>query len=74
VTFTTRRDGPVSLSIFNAAGQRIARVAWPYAPAGTHSMTWDGREGGKPAPSGLYFARLASAEGIATGKVVHRAP
>jgi hypothetical protein len=75
VTFTTRRDGPVSLSIFDAAGRRIALVTRPYAAAGTHTLTWDGRSAaGRPVPTGLYFARVATSEGASTGKLVHLAP
>src|SRR4029077_20903566 len=70
VTFTTRRDGPVSLSIFDAAGRRIAFVALPYISAGTHTLTWDGHNArGRPAPSGLYFARLTTAEGSLSTKL-----
>jgi hypothetical protein len=75
VTFTTKRDGPVSLAIFDAAGRRIALVTRAYAPAGTHTMVWNGTSStGRAVPSGLYFARLATAEGQSTGKVVHLAP
>ena len=75
VTFTTRRDGPVSLSIFDAAGRRIAFVARPYISAGTHTLTWDGHNArGRPAPSGLYVARLTTAEGSLSTKLVHLAP
>jgi hypothetical protein len=75
VTFTIQRDGPVSLAIFDAAGRRVALVAKPYASAGTHTLTWDGRSSaGRPVPTGLYFARVATPEGTRTGKLVHLAP
>ena len=75
VTFTTKRDGPVSLAIFDAAGRRIALITRPYTAAGTHTLVWNGTSStGRAVPSGLYFARLATAEGQSTGKVVHLAP
>jgi len=75
VTFTTRRQGPVSLSIFNAAGQRVAIVNASLASGGTYTLTWDGRNAAGPrSPSGVYFARLATSEGSASMKLVHLAP
>jgi hypothetical protein len=75
VTFTTRRDGPVSLAIFDAAGRRIALVTRAYASAGTHTLAWDGRSAsGRPVPTGLYFARVSTADGAGTSKLVHLGP
>jgi hypothetical protein len=75
VTFTTKREGTVSLAIFDAAGRRVAFVTQVSAASGSHILAWDGRSaGGKRAPSGIYFARLSTADGERLGKVVHIAP
>jgi len=50
-------------------------ITRPYTAAGTHTLVWNGTSStGRAVPSGLYFARLATAEGQSTGKVVHLAP
>jgi len=75
VTFTTRRQGPVSLSIFDAAGRSVAIVNASFVSSGTHTLTWDGRNAaGHRSPSGVYLARLATSEGSASMKLVHLAP
>jgi hypothetical protein len=74
-TFTTKRGGPVSLAIFDAAGRPVALVTRAYAPAGRTTLTWNGlATDGRRAPTGLYFARVSTPDGERTGKVVHLAP
>jgi hypothetical protein len=66
------RASELSLTIVDAAGRMIRRLAAPRVPAGTQFMTWDGRAShGGPAPAGVYFVRLtADDETKAGGKVV----
>jgi hypothetical protein len=74
-TFTTRSGGTVSLAVFDAAGRRVAAVRRPYAAPGTHSIEWSGQvSGNRRAPSGIYFARVQTEEGVRLAKVVHIAP
>ena len=61
----------VELSVFDLAGRRIATLARGPLPAGSHNARWDGSDAqGVRAPSGVYFARLITEDGVATGKFV----
>jgi len=74
-TFSTKRDGPISLTMFDVAGRRVALVNGGYAATGSHTLIWNGLStNGRRAPSGLYFARVSTPEGQESGKVVHLAP
>ena len=55
-------DGLVRVEIFDARGRLIDVVHDGHLEAGRHAVTWDGRHGdGRPAPSGVYFARIRGA-------------
>ncbi len=59
LTFTLAEPGLVRLHVVDAAGRRVATVAEATLPAGRHELTWNGlTDDGRPAPSGVYFARL----------------
>ena len=59
-------DGPVTLTLFNVAGQVVAVLADEVRPAGFHETVWDGtREA-----SGVYFYRLTMRGRDQVGKVV----
>jgi hypothetical protein len=48
-----------SLRIYDVSGRTIAVLKDGRLPAGTYSVTWDGRGmDGKPLASGMYFAKL----------------
>jgi predicted amidohydrolase YtcJ len=66
LNFTTFRfdipvSAKVSLCIFNAAGQQIKTLADGFYEAGTHSVSWNGKDdtGGK-VRSGLYISEMRS--------------
>lgn len=60
----------VKLDVFDAAGRRVSALSIPGRAAGSGSLTWDGRDSsGSRVPSGVYFYRVISAHGTATGKV-----
>ena len=57
VNYSLEKQSAVSLDIFSIAGSRIATVYRGSAPAGNHSITWDGTgKGGKQMPAGSYLA------------------
>lgn len=65
IAFAVPRRTPVSLSVYNAAGQLVRTVvdAETYDP-GRYEVRWDGRNGrGHDVNSGVYFYRL-HAEGF----------
>lgn len=61
VEFSLPRAGPVTLSISNVLGQRVATLVEGEVCAGTHRIMWDGRDRwGEPVSSGVYLVRLAA--------------
>jgi hypothetical protein len=59
IRFFLADDDRVSLSIFNVAGQRIGRLIDASLVAGSHQISWDGRDRqGMEMASGRYFAVL----------------
>ena len=56
LSFTVTTAGPVALTVFDLQG-RVLRGWSGHYGAGTHSLTWDGRdEGGRAVASGVYLA------------------
>ena len=52
----------VRLALFDAQGREIARLVYRAEAPGRHEVSWDGRDArGRPAGSGIYFARLDAA-------------
>ncbi len=71
LTFSTTRPGAVTVRMFDLQG-RTVRVLMeaPLLPAGFHELRIDGRsDGGEGLASGLYFYRVETVEGTATGRV-----
>ena len=74
ITFTTQRDGRIALEIFDVVGRRVAIVEDQHAAAGSHTLAWNGLRNGRPAATGLYFARASTPDGKMSGKLLHLAP
>jgi flagellar hook assembly protein FlgD len=48
----------VRVDVYDVSGRRIRSLARGRFPAGTHTISWDGRgEDGRPVPAGVYFLR-----------------
>ncbi len=70
VTFELARAGHVRLALFDLRGRLVATLLDEGRAAGRHEATWNGRDGGaRRAASGVYFARLATADGVRTARV-----
>ncbi len=55
--------GAVELSVYNVNGQLVRTLVDSEIEAGPHSVVWNGRdEGGRSVATGVYFARLVTAE------------
>ena len=68
--FEIEHDSDVSLSVFDVMGRQVARVVDSRVAAGTHRVRWGGRnEAGARIPAGIYFVRLATPDGIASGRL-----
>ncbi|MBN2564858.1 MAG: immune inhibitor A, partial [Candidatus Eisenbacteria bacterium] len=51
----------VSIEIYNVAGRKVATLVDGPRDAGTHTVTWDGRNSrGQELGSGVYFCRMAA--------------
>ena len=63
ITFAQPTARRVTIEVFDLEGQRVRTLAWSREyPAGTHSLTWDGRDGsGRRLPSGVYVLWLSAA-------------
>lgn len=61
IPFGMPAAGHVELTVFNVLGQRVATLANGEFPAGTHTVTWDGRDSdGQTVSSGVYFYRIST--------------
>jgi len=65
LTYTTTRQGPVRIDMFDIQGRLVRRLVDATAvTAGTHDVTIDGRgERGEKLSSGVYYIRGTSSEG-----------
>jgi hypothetical protein len=61
----------VTVAFFDVTGRMVRRVDLGALPAGSHSWTWDGRDGeGSSVSSGVYFARLVAGSEVMTRKIL----
>ena len=59
IAFGLPAPGSVQLRIFDVRGAAVRTLAAGEFPAGSHRVTWDGRDdGGSSAASGVYYAEL----------------
>lgn len=71
LSFTIERDGRVDLSVFDVRGRHVATICREWRAAGTHVVSWDGRdEAGRPVASGTYVCRLSMAKEAVTQRLV----
>ncbi len=71
ISFELKQPQSLSLDIFGLRGQKVRALTSGIQNSGNHTFAWDGRDDeGKPLPSGLYFCRLQSVEGMQTIKLL----
>jgi len=71
IQFSVPSPGPVGLSVFDVAGRLVRELAHAQMEAGTHELTWDGRDAhGALVPSGIYFYQLTVAGRPETRKMI----
>ncbi len=71
LSLTVARAQHVNLVVFDVRGRLVARLLDEDVPAGTHLVTWEGRDvQGRALPSGEYVARLVGDEGVSSTKVL----
>ena len=72
IRFSLPADGPIHLSVYNLAGQKVATLVAGHREMGTYTVHWDGTdESGSELASGMYVYRLqAGKEWVETRKLV----
>ena len=71
VKFDLPRSGKVKLTVFDLRGRMVRELVSGQMDAGSHEVMWNGRDGqGQMSATGVYFARLSSADGVKTVKMV----
>jgi flagellar hook assembly protein FlgD len=61
----------VSLEIVDVLGRRVAGLVDGRVAAGTHAVTWSGRDdAGHLVPAGIYFQRLRTEGAVQSSKLV----
>ncbi|MCY3735910.1 MAG: T9SS type A sorting domain-containing protein [Gemmatimonadaceae bacterium] len=68
IPYTVSRDGPVSLTIYNALGQPVASLADGMHSRGAYEAVWD-TEGHESLASGIYPARLVAGDVVRMRKL-----
>ena len=73
LSFSTAAGGAVRLSVYDALGREVRSLEDTTRSAGSHTMSWDGRDNaGRAVPSGMYVVRLQSQGGVVAKKVYRR--
>jgi len=68
IAYTLPSAGPVTVSVHDARGRRLAVLDGGHRPAGRHEVAWEGRDrAGRELPSGVYWVR---AQGPGGGAVL----
>jgi hypothetical protein len=71
IRFSVPEAQAMSVSVVDALGREVKRVADGWMAAGAHEMKWDGRdERGSRAAAGVYFLRVSMGGQVATRRVV----
>jgi hypothetical protein len=71
INFELMEDSQVELSVYDILGRKIAMLQNGFLPAGTHSVTWNGRsDSGEQMATGIFFYRLQSSNFDETKKML----
>jgi hypothetical protein len=68
ITFSLGLDGYTRLTVYNAAGEKVATLLDQYMQPGSYSISWDASK----QPSGLYYYRLESGVWTRTNTMILR--
>jgi len=71
ITYRLPQPGVVSLKIYNVQGQLVRTLVNEYKPAGTHSISWNGKSDlGMGVSSGIYFYRIQAGNFTETKRMI----
>ena len=70
ISFSLLQTGRIELGIYDLTGRRVATLAESIFAAGSHDLTWQGRDAlGNDLPSGIYLVHLRTGQTSVTEKV-----
>jgi len=71
IKFNLPRNAHVTLTVYNILGQTIITLIDGQRPAGTHYLTWDGKDPqGNQVASGIYFCKITAGDFIQIRKMI----
>lgn len=71
IEFLLAKPLTVELSVYNITGEKIVTLSDGEFGAGSHSVTWDGRDSyGRTISSGIYFYKISMGDNIETRKML----
>ncbi|MCA9734612.1 MAG: exo-alpha-sialidase [Deferribacteres bacterium] len=71
ISFDLPQNGEIEMSIFNTSGQLVRQLIKASYTAGSHTVSWDGRDAqGLTVASGLYFYVLRANNFVQTKKML----
>jgi flagellar hook assembly protein FlgD len=71
VTLVLPEERDVEITVYDAAGARIARILNERLSAGSHDLHWNGKnDAGTDLGSGIYFLRVNAGDFRSTRKIV----
>jgi hypothetical protein len=70
IRYTLRSAGDVKLDLYDVSGRHVHTLVQAYEAAGDHEVAWTGAARSGSARSGVYFARITTAEGSARATVI----
>lgn len=72
ISYTLDVPMHVRLTVYDVLGRAVRVLMDVNRPAGTHQVTWDGRDSNdKPVAAGLYFYQMETDQGIETRRMVY---
>jgi hypothetical protein len=71
INFTLPSRGRTVVDILDVSGRRVRRLLRASRVAGSHVISWDGRDSsGRPAPGGIYLVKVSAMGRSATQKII----
>ncbi len=71
VSFTVAHQQPVTITVCDLAGKRVATLVEDVYPGGEHKIVWDGKDdGGRNLPSGAFLIHMVTADAEQTLKAI----
>ncbi len=71
IQFDLPQNAHVQLNIYNLLGNKVRTLVNQDLPAGSHQISWDGRDGhGNILPTGIYFYKIIAGDFVQTRKMI----